>query len=267
LAWQYTFFFFAIQPGSESVYKMLIFVASIFSLHADLIYNLVEGKPDLYIDSFSERIGHTWVDGNVWDKPLIGKFYALLSQKEGPFTVLDIGAQTGSFSLLAKYFPHSKWYAFEPIWEASETLKTNLRINSIQNVSVHQMAVSDYWGQAILKMPEIGAWGLSTLGENVLRFSTKTQREVDCVNLDHFIHVHGIGKVDFIKIDTEGGEFAILRGAQALIQRDHPVILMEFNKTNLAQCGVTPLEVESLLQSLDYQWEFVSNEDILCVPK
>lgn len=248
------------------VLALLSFCVSL-SAHANLSYNLVEGHPNIYLDPLSEKIGCTWMNGVVWDKPLIQKFYSLLAQQSDPFVVLDLGAQTGSFSLLAKYFPRSHWYAFEPIQEAAFTLEKNLMLNSIHNVSVYQTAVSDTVGKAILKMPNLDAWGLATLGKNVLRFNPLSEREVDCTTLDQFVNENQVNKVHFMKIDTEGWELYILRGAKDLILRDRPVILMEFNATNMRQCNVTQIEIENFLRSMNYEWELISTEDILCTPR
>ena len=231
-----------------------------------LSYNLVEGLPNISLHPFSEAIGHTWVSGVVWDKPLIGKFYSVLAAHKGFFVILDLGAQTGSFSLLAKYFPNSHWHAFEPIEEAANTLKANLLLNAIHNVSVYQMAASDSSGWALLKMPPQNAWGLATLGEKALRFKPAGERRIECVDLDSFVAAHQIQKVDFMKLDTEGWELYILKGAANLIKRDHPIILMEYNQTNMAQCHVLPEEIQQFLQASGYEWKYISSEDLLCVP-
>ncbi len=231
-----------------------------------LQYNLVAGLPDIYLDPFSERIGHTWASGHVWDKPLIQKFYALLAAHADAFVVMDLGAQTGSFSLLAKYFPYSDWYAFEPIVEAADTLKANLRLNDIKNVTVYQMAASDSAGWTTLKMPMQNAWGLATVGSNVLRFDPVAERDIECIDLDSFVAANNIDKVHFMKLDTEGWEFHILCGAKNLIIRDRPVILMEYNETNMQQCHTKKAEIDAFLRDMGYEWALISSEDILCLP-
>jgi len=234
---------------------------------AILRYNLVKDLPDVYLTPFSEKIGHTWQNGQVWDKQLIHKFYSIITKHNEPFVVFDIGAQTGSFSLLAKFLPNSSWYAFEPLKEAAETLKTNLELNNVQNVFVFQAAVSDFSGHAQLKMPPMNAWGLSTIGPNCLRFTPIEERSVDCIDLDSFVLARHISKIDFMKLDTEGSELAILMGALKVIARDRPVILMEYNETNMKQCGVVKDQVDAFLNAINYDWEQVSGDDILCIPR
>lgn len=246
-------------------------IAALFALPSlntatPIPYNLVDGLPNIYITSATEAIGHTWEHGVVWDKPLISKFYNLMAEKAEPFVVLDIGAQTGSFSLLAKFLPLSKWYSFEPIEEAISALNENLILNDIQNVSLHQMAVSNTRETKTLKMPPQNAWGLATIGDECIRFQPVSVRTIHCVDLDTFVQEQGIAKVDFIKIDTEGWEYFVLQGAMKLILRDRPIILMEYNETNMSQCHVVKQQIDDLLYSIDYQWELVSSEDVLCTP-
>ena len=252
--------------------KLTIFISSIFYPAAgttvDYIpYNLVYELPNILISEQTERLGETWRHGEVWDKPLINRFFSLMHNKTEPLVVLDVGAQTGSFTLLSKFMPASQWYAFEPIQEAADLLKGNLELNEIQNVEVHPVAVSDRAGSVSLKLPIDAHWGLSTLGDTPLRFGVYSTRAVESIDLDTFALNKGIKKVDFIKIDTEGWELFVLRGAKELIRRDKPTILMEFNRTNMEQCQVDPGDVLHMLYELDYEWTLVSSEDLLCTPR
>lgn len=111
------------------ILQVLLFQYSFSSVSTDfkiLKYNLVRELPDIYIHADCEKIGVTWSNGIVWEKHLIEKFHSLLPKNDF-FVVLDLGAQTGCFTLLAKYFPDSIWYAFEPIKEAADLLKKILR--------------------------------------------------------------------------------------------------------------------------------------------
>lgn len=257
--------------GVSSMKKSALFILCVLNFNAialidRLSYNLVQGLPNIYITPQTERIGHTWVNGNVWEKPLIRKFYDLLAARNEPLVVMDIGAQTGCFSLLAKFLPHTTWYSFDALEHAANALKDNVYINDIDNVHVHHVALSDFSGQVTLKLPEMNAWGLATIGDNPLRFDPIYQTVVDCIKLDDFVKDNAINKVHFMKLDTEGAELSILRGAQEMIKRDHPIILMEYNETNMKQCGVTKDQVNAFLIQMGYQWELVSSEDILCIP-
>jgi FkbM family methyltransferase len=247
----------------------LLCLTPLFHLHASnapLRYNLVEGLPDIYITPLSQKIGQTWfANGSIWEKHLIQKFYSLLPKNEH-FVALDLGAQTGAFSLLAKYFPNSTWYAFEPIKEAAAELQKNLALNKIHNVFVHPIAAAEFSGKITIQMPGMDSWGLATIGSNVQRFDTVEVRHIDCIDLDSFVEAQQIKKVHFMKIDTEGAELLILRGGKNMLLRDHPIIIMEFNETNMKQCGIRKADIETFLRETGYTWKLISNEDLLCIP-
>jgi hypothetical protein len=115
-------------------------------------------------------------------------------------------------------------------------------------------------------MPDRPNWGLSTIGSNPLRFKPHTKREVECIDLDTFVERHHIEKVHFMKLDTEGSELAILRGAQKMIARDHPIMIMEYNETNMKQCNARKKDLDDFLGQMGYTWKLISSEDILCIP-
>lgn len=248
-----------------SVLVSTLLVSFAYSANQGIPYNLVAGLPDVHITPTSTKIGETWLQGNIWCKHVIEKFYSLLSSDDC-FVVFDLGAQTGCFSLLAKYFPTSMWYAFEPIEEAVKELRENLALNDICNVAVYQTAVADFVGTITLNMPPMNHWGLATTGRNVFRFTTVAKRNVECIKLDNFVVEHRIEKVHFMKLDTEGAELTILRGAQNMIMRDHPIILMEYNTDNMKQCGVLKKDLDAFLKSMGYEWHLISYDDILCIP-
>jgi len=235
-------------------------------------YRLVIDMPKVFVSNESERCGATWIQtekqNRVWDQKTIEKFYHVM-QKNGSnsdFVVFDIGAQTGCFTLLAKFFPHSKWYAFEPIKEASHELQRNLAKNRIQQVAVYPCAVSNKQGVVNLKLPSDTHWGLATLGSTPHRFKEYQVRQVPSIVLDEFATSNNIQKVDFMKIDTEGWEFFVLQGARNLIRKYSPVILMELNEDNLIQTGVTKKDIYQLLEEMNYTYESFSEDDILCRP-
>jgi len=233
----------------------------------NVTYSIIDSESPILITPESERIGHTWHEGTVWEKHLIEKFYRILKSLPKDCTVLDLGAQTGCFSLLAKYFPDSLWHSFEPVAEVADELRKNLALNGITNVMVHQYAATDYTGSITLHMPAMNAWGLCTIGSNVQRFEELVSRTVNCIDLDSFLSESKIKKVDLIKIDTEGAELSILKGAKNIIQMYHPIILMEYNQVNMSQCNARPEDIDSFLISMGYVWELVSTEDILCYYK
>jgi FkbM family methyltransferase len=159
-------------------------------------------------------------------------------------TALDLGANTGTTALeLARAVgPSGHVYAFEPITD--ETVTLNLQRNHISNVCVIPMAVGGASGEAEMLVADFSAanrivQGLSHLPEHPNAstheggFCTdrpgfqpgsqhRWRRWVRVVSLDDWCEWEQVEKVDFIKMDVEGVEEDVIRGAEHLIQRCHP---------------------------------------------
>ena len=69
-------------------------------------------KKEIFLTQESiKHNSYTWWKRGIWQKNVIEYFYNLI---EDGICVVDIGAQSGAFSLLAKYFPNSEFHCFEP---------------------------------------------------------------------------------------------------------------------------------------------------------
>lgn len=135
----------------------------------------------------------------------------------------DIGANGGMTSrLLAERF--TEVHAFEPAAESYDHLSAGLP----EHVWAHKVAVSDHDGEVTLDVREVlGKWGELTTGESMAQsWGEHTgRRSVPCVTVDAFAAEHG--DPDFIKVDTEGHERAVIRGALETIGRCDPRLLIE----------------------------------------
>jgi FkbM family methyltransferase len=194
----------------------------------------------------------------AWEPGNIQFFFDQISRQSSPL-VLDIGASTGSFSLLAKFHP-MRVVAFEPVPEVYEVLSENVRLNGLEGrVETRRLALSSADGTGVLKVPLDEHTGLSTLGTPT-RFKRWCEVEVVTCRLD------SLGLMpDFIKIDVEGWELEVVRGGCETLSRLRPPLLMESAIGNLRpgirfdyQAG----ELESLLRSYGYtKFQRVGKED------
>lgn len=148
-------------------------------------------------------------------------------------TVLDIGAHIGEWTLLFSDLvgPSGRVVAFEPDPVARASLKTNLGMNGISNVTVEEMSVSDKTGKAILRAERFGS-GLSSIMRPRLEGGGYKELQVDSTTLDEYCGTHGISP-HWIKIDAEGSEPLIVRGMQRVIQDKHPQAILEFHSDGL----------------------------------
>jgi FkbM family methyltransferase len=139
--------------------------------------------------------------------------------------VLDVGANVGYYTLLLSKLvgPTGHVFAFEPIAETAEVLLFMCRFAAYRNITVMQMAASDRAGLVGFDVPA-SASGLP----DYFRASMAAGRDIYCAPLDSFPFP---ARISFIKVDAEGSEAAVLRGAQRLIRADQPTILSECRET------------------------------------
>lgn len=210
--------------------------------------------------SFQRR---SFLSATAWDGELLKIVHDELKRETRP-TLLDIGANTGSFSLLAALLPDLSAHAFEPSPITFPLLVENLERNGVQDrVIAHQVALTDFEGTIALKISrDSSESGLACVGRP-LRFGEYEEHAVTATTLDAL----DLPPAAVIKIDTEGCEPAVLRGARATIQKTRPKLFMEFNEENLRQFGSKPDDVLALLEELDYDVEHVAKEDLFARPR
>lgn len=211
---------------------------------------------DHEVELDDRTVGGAWAnprdeDGALvaWDSFVVKSFYEHMRQFKNP-VVLDIGASMGSFTLLPVIHCGAQVIAFEPNPDVFDILARNVWLNHIEDrVTLMPYAVSDVTGTAALQVPEHkGLSGFSTLGD-MLRVGSYAPIQVKTCHLDGLY----LGRIDLIKIDTEGAELLVLRGGENTIKRFMPDILLEYCAENTRQFGYEPEELIELLCSWGYR--------------
>lgn len=153
-----------------------------------------------------------------------------------PVTLFDVGANVGEFTLeILEAFRNRKFdlFAFEPSGRSWSQLKQRV---TDANVHAIQVALSDRVGTADLFFPDEGS-ALASLHERDLSHLNQTfgKRETVKINtLDLFCQENKIGYIHLLKIDVEGHEFAVLKGAREMMERNAiEVIQFEFGGTSI----------------------------------
>jgi FkbM family methyltransferase len=178
----------------------------------------------------------------TWNGPEYDAFRAAVQ----PGTVaLDVGANVGAYTLLLGQWvrPGGRVFAFEPAPEAFGGLSAHVRLNGLgDGVTCVRAAASSSTGTATLAVD-----GLS--GANRLDASAGGER-VDTVTLDDFCRREGI-RPSFIKIDVEGAELDVLRGARETIREggDGLALFVEMHPTLWREMGITAADVQAELET------------------
>ena len=174
---------------------------------------------------------------------------------------LDVGAKTGMYT--RRIIKHSReTIAFEPIPVLAHVLRRVFR----RLARVERVALSDEDGSAVLRTPFSRQgkprYGLSTIEvENELSDPTLGRvREVTV--LTKRLDDYAFSGVGFIKIDVEGHEMCVLRGARETLRREMPNILIEAREEH--HVGAVR-KVREWLESLGYCGFFLRDHDLLSI--
>jgi FkbM family methyltransferase len=155
--------------------------------------------------------------------------------------VLDIGANIGQFSLplsetLCKNKIDCSVYAFEPNPEIFNSLKNNIEMNrGLSSVlTSYPYAVGDHFGE----IPFI--YGMRNSGAGrFIHDETKSIVKVQLTTVEEFLRQSdNNGIVSFIKIDVEGFEPEVIKGADSIIKKHKPILFFEFSPTWCKERGV-----------------------------
>jgi FkbM family methyltransferase len=149
------------------------------------------------------------------------------SAAAGPLVVLDVGANVGLWTLEAlDALPNATIHSFEPSSAAFAQLTSKAASKS--RVSMHELALSDADGEATLYAPEPGSVvGSLTEPPESRRNEFPSEQMARTATLESWSRSAGLGAVDVLKLDVEGHEMRILRGAGRVLDSIQ-VIQFEF---------------------------------------
>lgn len=146
---------------------------------------------------------------------------SVLATVVGPGTVVvDAGAQVGLVTIMCSKLAgnQGKIYAFEPHPENFKALIDAIARNAATNVEALNMGLSARNGR--LNFWEALTSGFSLLPERKEDWPTGALGHdvaVECTALDDFLHARGLSNVDILKVDVDGSDFDVLRGAEQLL--------------------------------------------------
>lgn len=206
-----------------------------------------------------ENFSNYW--GTICKIPPASQFQFVAACLKGSAPVcFDVGANIGSFSvILGKHLPTCQIHAFEPAPNTFAILRANIARNQLAHVQAHQLAVSEAAGTVRFSNdPSISQRNrIVTAGED-----RASGCEVPATSLDDFCRARGIGEIGFVKVDCEGVEPLVLRGAVGLL-RDKRIkaLLVEVCPRNLRAFGFTIQDLLSAVRDVPYVFHRVSEAD------
>jgi FkbM family methyltransferase len=178
-------------------------------------------------------------------------------------TVLDIGAHHGFYTMLAAKMvgPTGRVMSFEPSHRERERLLVHLRLNRIlDKVSVFPIALGRETAESTLYVVAGRNTGCNSLRPPAVTEPTQTV-QVPVTSLDTFLAQQNVARVDFVKMDVEGGELGVLEGAEELLGRcPRPVILAELADSRTLPWGYSASAIYDSLVAKGYRWFAITQD-------
>ncbi len=186
--------------------------------------------------------------------------------RPGGFAV-DVGANFGHYALtLAQLLGEEGLViAFEPNPAAFELLAANARLNGYRNLVVEQAALGETNGALALITDTESPGGHSFSAANVSREGEAVTVPVNA--LDDYLARQGVTRrLDLLKIDVQGFEAKVVRGAAKVLARDRPTVLCEIWPEGMRNAGDDAIALLDDLLSLGYRAKVVAPESPGPVP-
>lgn len=165
----------------------------------------------------------------------------------------DLGAHYGFYTLLlARLASRGQVHAFEPLKRLADSIQHSIASSKLTNATVHHLALSHRTGEAAFRfaqqdflddsMSYLLEYGGVTTERSLVQYTDFSECLVACKRLDEL----DLPPPQFIKMDVEGAEAAVLAGGRTLLLRARPRLLIELHGVDLA------LQASEILRSLGY---------------
>ena len=190
--------------------------------------------------------------------------------------VFDVGVNIGYYLFnFSQKATQGCVYGFEPNPKVFKYVKHNLELNSFKNIVLTNLGLGNEKG--VYKMAQIN----SNLGMNKIVESNSALKTFDISvdTLDNFVFENNISKIDVIKIDVEGFEFNVLKGAIESLKKFKPILFIEIDNQNLIKNNSSYFKLKNWLNLHEYciydasdfkeleEGFFNEHFDILSIPK
>jgi FkbM family methyltransferase len=173
---------------------------------------------------------------NSGEKNVINFLFARVGSAANP-VVFDVGANTGSYAseVTAVFGDKARLYCFEPLKGAFAILTG--AIAGRKNVLVYNFGFGEREGSVMLRSDSEASMLATAYPRKMdhLGVNLSHEEQVSIRRLDDFCNENKIRHIDLLKIDVEGGELGVLKGASSLIGSDAiDIIQFEFGACNIA---------------------------------
>lgn len=211
--------------GEKNVKKIITLISDIFNIN---LMMLAYNNQGIFLGCPSSENGETFLISKVLKK------YFDLNDKP---TLFDIGANVGNYSqMMHEVFPSAIIYAFEPNEAAFQKLKLNINNSTINSFNIG-MGSEEKKALLYCNLDDLSGAHSSIhkrVFDDIHSVNEVAHMEFQMTTIDNFCFSKQIKNIDFLKIDTEGSEYDVLKGASSMLENGEiSIIQFEFNQMNI----------------------------------
>jgi FkbM family methyltransferase len=193
--------------------------------------------------------------GGMWDPPVMRACQMLLRDGD---VFYDIGSNTGIFAIDAAFRSNITAFAFEPQSDQAEAIEKSIKANGMTNALCIRCMLGEKDGVGELYLTSHSIHASSIPREKKFKRVEIPMRSIDSMSREKLI-----SDPDIVKIDVEGGELAVLRGAHETFVRSIPSIVFEADE-NLRRFGTDPDELVKTISSFgEYRFFQIGSSGML----
>jgi len=204
-------------------------------------------------------------------------FESVYSRYSKDIFFIDVGANVGHFSLFVEGRNDLSCLSIEPNPKVFESLKKTIDMKGLSpQIDLINLGMFDKKTTLELKVPVEEAFsGVATFGTNIEAVDEYMGRvgelggiykkvSVPCDTLDNIIKErHPTKRISAIKMDVEGAEYFVLKGAVDILKKHKPLLMLECDLQHTVKFDYDPLEVYEFLQQFGYEIIWRGPSDVL----
>ena len=185
----------------------------------------------------------------------IANLKKIFKNADQPLTILDIGANIGSVSLvIANMFNNSRIYAIEPTNYAFNKLLNNIKLNQQLANRVHPRQLFITNNKKPLSVWSSWNFDKKDKKHNKHFGTLKEVKSNSYIKLDEFLENENLIKVDFIKLDVDGYEIDVLKSGEKFLKKYKPIIFIEIAPYLYPEFGYSCYNLISFLKEMNYNF-------------
>ena len=191
-----------------------------------------------YLGDFRDEYSLAWETFDVYDEDMMDFLKQQVARRKGHY--FDIGCNIGITSVMMSQMlgTDGEVWSFEPLPETVNRACATFALNNVKNVSLFPIALGSENGTLNVYSTPGHSDVVSAVGDKA---QGAVAVPVKCMTLDSLLAEKqaGFREIGLLKIDVEGYELSVLRGARKVLAEKRPDILYEYNPPMLqaAQCG------------------------------